>query len=164
MRESSAVPCGTSSRVPDTSSSRRITGASPAHQLSCHGPQAELSLLLPLISRHPTCGPACSVFCLSASCLLFPLCLHFYPPAGLGPEYFRRLLQSNCGVSVIDFTPSPSPPPSASATSASSPALPSSKSSSEVVVTLNRLNQVLCCTALHCTALHCQIASNSEPV
>ncbi|KAJ7567473.1 hypothetical protein O6H91_02G149600 [Diphasiastrum complanatum] len=25
--------------------------------------------------------------------------------AGLGPEYFRQLLQSNCGVSVIDFTP-----------------------------------------------------------
>lgn len=27
---------------------------------------------------------------------------------GLGPEYFRRLLQSNCGVSVLDFTPSSS--------------------------------------------------------
>jgi broad specificity phosphatase PhoE len=25
---------------------------------------------------------------------------------GLGPEYFRQLLQSNCGVSVLDFTPS----------------------------------------------------------
>ncbi|KAJ7567406.1 hypothetical protein O6H91_02G145900 [Diphasiastrum complanatum] len=25
--------------------------------------------------------------------------------AGLGPEYFRQLLQSNCGVSVLDFTP-----------------------------------------------------------
>ena len=24
---------------------------------------------------------------------------------GLGPEYFRKLLQSNCGVSVLDFTP-----------------------------------------------------------
>eukprot|EP00271_Cylindrocystis_brebissonii_P015575 TRINITY_DN38507_c0_g1_i1.p1 TRINITY_DN38507_c0_g1~~TRINITY_DN38507_c0_g1_i1.p1 ORF type:complete len:603 (+),score=73.93 TRINITY_DN38507_c0_g1_i1:124-1932(+) len=24
---------------------------------------------------------------------------------GLGPEYFRQLLQSNCGVSVLDFTP-----------------------------------------------------------
>ncbi|CAM6128707.1 unnamed protein product [Calypogeia fissa] len=24
---------------------------------------------------------------------------------GLGPEYFRHLLQSNCGVSVLDFTP-----------------------------------------------------------
>ncbi|KAK4719823.1 hypothetical protein R3W88_018161 [Solanum pinnatisectum] len=26
---------------------------------------------------------------------------------GLGPEYFRILLQSNCGVSVLDFTPQP---------------------------------------------------------
>ena len=25
--------------------------------------------------------------------------------SGLGTEYFRRLLQSNCGVSVLDFTP-----------------------------------------------------------
>ena len=24
---------------------------------------------------------------------------------GLGTEYFRRLLQSNCGVSVLDFIP-----------------------------------------------------------
>lgn len=26
---------------------------------------------------------------------------------GLGTEYFRILLQSNCGVSVLDFTPNP---------------------------------------------------------
>lgn len=25
--------------------------------------------------------------------------------SGLGSEYFRVLLQSNCGVSVLDFTP-----------------------------------------------------------
>jgi broad specificity phosphatase PhoE len=50
---------------------------------------------------------------------------------GLGPEYFRQLLQSNCGVSVLDFTPSHShdgPP----------------------YVCLDRLNQ-----ALHLHPLHC---------
>lgn len=31
----------------------------------------------------------------------------FFQKAGLGTEYFRILLQSNCGVSVLDFTPQP---------------------------------------------------------
>jgi hypothetical protein len=31
----------------------------------------------------------------------------FFQRAGLGTEYFRILLQSNCGVSVLDFTPRP---------------------------------------------------------
>jgi hypothetical protein len=30
-----------------------------------------------------------------------------FPKSGLGTEYFRILLQSNCGVSVLDFTPRP---------------------------------------------------------
>lgn len=46
--------------------------------------------------------------------------------SGLGPEYFRTLLQSNCGVSVLDFTPD----------------LASGAGSPSTLVSLNRLNQV----------------------
>lgn len=42
--------------------------------------------------------------------MIFHFQCSYFPsfwPLGLGPEYFRILLQSNCGVSVLDFTPKP---------------------------------------------------------
>ncbi|KAF6164092.1 hypothetical protein GIB67_017676 [Kingdonia uniflora] len=54
--------------------------------------------------------PLCALIwsCPSKDVLSFSCTFVFPKPsatAGLGPEYFRLLLQSNCGVSILDFIP-----------------------------------------------------------